>query len=92
MKISSWNVNSVRARISNIITYLKNSKVDILMIQEIKTESENFPFDDFKKLVDDAYKSGNDKDYQKAIAFASKKKKNMKFGAAPTIYRVRSLS
>ena len=47
MKISSWNVNSVRARITNIIEYLKYSKVDILMIQEIKTENKNFPFNDF---------------------------------------------
>ena len=30
----------------------------------------------FKKLVDDAYTSGKDKDYQKAIAFASEKEKN----------------
>ena len=50
MKISSWNVNSVRARISNIIEYLKNSKVDILMMQEIKTENINFPTDVFKKI------------------------------------------
>ena len=49
MKISSWNVNSVRARISNILSYIKTSKPDILMIQEIKTEEKNFPFDDFKK-------------------------------------------
>ena len=38
MKITSWNVNSVRARIVNILDYLKTSKTDILMIQEIKTE------------------------------------------------------
>ena len=50
MKISSWNVNSVRARIKNITTYLKYSSPDILMIQEIKTEEKNFPFNDFKNL------------------------------------------
>ena len=50
MKISSWNVNSVRARIKNIIDYLKSSSPDILMIQEIKTEEKNFPFYDFKKI------------------------------------------
>ena len=44
MKISSWNVNSVRARIINIIDYLKTSSPDILLIQEIKTEKEKFPF------------------------------------------------
>ena len=41
MKISSWNVNSVRARLNNIITYLKSSNPDLLMIQEIKTEEKN---------------------------------------------------
>ena len=49
MKICSWNVNSVRARILNILSYLKYSKPDILMIQEIKTEGKNFPFIDFKE-------------------------------------------
>ena len=48
MKISSWNVNSVRARIENILAYLKSSKTDLLMIQEIKTEEKNFPFNDLK--------------------------------------------
>ena len=38
MLISSWNVNSVRARILNIVDYIKLSQPDILMIQEIKTE------------------------------------------------------
>ena len=50
MKISSWNVNSVRARITNILNYLKSSNPDILFIQEIKTEEKNFPFNDFKNL------------------------------------------
>ena len=54
MKIVSWNVNSVRARIDNILNYIKSSKPDILMIQEIKTEEKNFPFEDFKKI---GYKS-----------------------------------
>ena len=50
MKISSWNVNSVRARIDNILNYIKNSEPDILIIQEIKTEEKNFPFNAFKDL------------------------------------------
>ena len=44
MKISSWNVNSVRARIQNISNYLKDSEPDVLLIQEIKTIEETFPF------------------------------------------------
>ena len=50
MIISSWNVNSVRARIDNIKSYLLKYKPDILMMQEIKTEDVNFPYDDFSAM------------------------------------------
>ncbi len=49
MKIISWNVNSVRARITNILEYIKESNPDILMLQEIKTQDENFPYEEFKR-------------------------------------------
>ena len=80
MKIVSWNVNSVRARILNILNYLKNSKPDILMIQEIKTEEKNFPFNDFKNLGYQSYVFGQ-KSYN-GVAFLSKidiNKINIKF-------------
>ena len=51
MLISSWNVNSVRARIDNIKSYLVKYKPDILLMQEIKTEEVNFPFDVFSSLA-----------------------------------------
>ena len=70
MKISSWNVNSVRARILNITNYLKSSNPDILMIQEIKTEEKNFPFQDFKTLGYKSYVFGQ-KSYN-GVAFISK--------------------
>ena len=50
MKIVSWNVNSVRARINNIIDYINQAKPDILLVQEIKTQDENFPYENFKKI------------------------------------------
>ena len=50
MKIISWNVNSVRARIENIKNYIKDSSPDILLLQEIKTQNENFPINEFKAL------------------------------------------
>ena len=58
MLISSWNVNSVRARIKNILEYLKKSKPDILMMQEIKTEERNFPFNDLKDIGYNSYVFG----------------------------------
>ena len=70
MLITSWNVNSVRARITNILDYLKTSKTDVLMIQEIKTEEKNFPFQDFKKAGYNSYVFGQ-KSYN-GVAFVSK--------------------
>ena len=70
MKISSWNVNSVRARITNIINYIKLSSPDILMIQEIKTEDKNFPLNEFKDLGYESHIFGQ-KSYN-GVAFLSK--------------------
>ena len=72
MVISSWNVNSVRARIENILTYLKSSKADILLMQEIKTEEKNFPYNEFKNVGYHSYVLGQ-KSYN-GVAFLSKEK------------------
>ena len=50
MKITSWNVNSVRARIDNILSYIRDSKPDVLLLQEIKTQEENFPKEVFSDI------------------------------------------
>ena len=72
MKIISWNVNSVRARIENILEYLKESKPDILFLQEIKTQNENYPSDIFKNIGYFSYVFGQ-KSYN-GVAFLSKSK------------------
>ena len=70
MKIASWNVNSVRARIINVLDYLKKDKPDILFLQEIKTENINFPTDEFKKIGYESFVFGQ-KSYN-GVAFLSK--------------------
>ncbi len=72
MKIISWNVNSVRARIENIKSYIKDSSPDILLLQEIKTQNENFPNDEFKQLGYFSYIFGQ-KSYN-GVAIVSKLK------------------
>ena len=74
MKISSWNVNSVRARIKNINDYIKDSSPDVLFLQEIKTQNENFPNDEFKKLGYQSYVFGQ-KSYN-GVAIISKNELN----------------
>ena len=70
MKIISWNVNSVRARIENLLIYIKDSKPDILFLQEIKTQNENFPSNTFKESGYHSYVFGQ-KSYN-GVAFLSK--------------------
>ena len=72
MKIISWNVNSVRARIENILDYIKDSNPDILFLQEIKTQNENFPSETFKENGYNSYVFGQ-KSYN-GVAFLSKSK------------------
>ena len=72
MKIISWNVNSVRARIENILNYIKDSKPDVLLLQEIKTQEVNFPKDTFKNFGYESYIYGQ-KSYN-GVAIVSKLK------------------
>jgi len=72
MIISSWNVNSVRARIENINNYIKKFSPDVLMMQEIKTENQNFPYDNFSSLDYESHVFGQ-KSYN-GVAIISKKK------------------
>ena len=72
MIISSWNVNSIRARIINVQEYLKRFDPDILMIQEIKAQDENYPYDDLNSLKYKNYVYGQ-KSYN-GVAILSKKK------------------
>jgi len=72
MIIASWNVNSVRARIDNIKDYLQKFSPDIVMMQEIKTQDETFPYDEFASLNYESHVFGQ-KSYN-GVAIISKDK------------------
>jgi exodeoxyribonuclease-3 len=50
MKIATWNVNSIRARLEAAVAWLKEAQPDVLCMQEIKTTDETFPADAFEAL------------------------------------------
>lgn len=52
MKICTYNVNSIKARLDLILRWLeqRNHDVDILCFQELKSIDEFFPYDDFEKI------------------------------------------
>lgn len=43
MRIATWNVNSVNARLSNVVDWLGQAQPDVLLLQEIKCQDDNFP-------------------------------------------------
>ena len=50
MKIASWNVNSVKARLPRLLEYLKEASPDVLCLQELKTVDEAFPREEVEEL------------------------------------------
>jgi exodeoxyribonuclease-3 len=50
MKIATWNVNSMNVRLPHVLEWLQNHEPDVLVLQEIKQLSENFPADALAEL------------------------------------------
>lgn len=49
-KIASWNVNSIKIRLEQVINWLKSTEIDILALQETKLIDEHFPTNVFSEL------------------------------------------
>lgn len=49
MKIASWNVNSIKARLVHVLDWLDNTQIDVLCMQEIKTVDAAFPRAEFEQ-------------------------------------------
>jgi exodeoxyribonuclease-3 len=50
MRIATWNVNSIRQRVDNMLVWLKEREPDIVCLQEIKCVDEAFPREPFESL------------------------------------------
>src|SRR6187402_2407378 len=48
MRLATWNVNSVRARVDRIVEFAVRESIDVLAMQEIKCKVEQFPFEAFE--------------------------------------------
>lgn len=48
MKIVSYNVNGIKARLPRLIEYLDAEKPDVICLQELKTADETFPVSDIR--------------------------------------------
>jgi len=50
MKIATWNVNSIIARLPHVIRWLEASQPDVLCMQETKCTDDKFPFEEFSRI------------------------------------------
>ena len=52
MKITTWNVNGIRARLTHVIDFLREETPDVLCLQETKVQDDSFPLE---ALEDEGY-------------------------------------
>lgn len=47
-KVATWNVNSIRVRLEQLLNWLEYAQPDVVALQETKTVDESFPVDEIK--------------------------------------------
>ncbi|MFE4593043.1 exodeoxyribonuclease III [Streptomyces laurentii] len=50
MRIATWNVNSITARLPRLLAWLESSGTDVLCVQETKCTAEQFPAEELRQL------------------------------------------
>ncbi|MGD0897464.1 MAG: endonuclease/exonuclease/phosphatase family protein [Thermoguttaceae bacterium] len=49
MKIATWNINSVRARLDRLLAWLQKAQPDLLCLQETKVTDDKFPYEPIRE-------------------------------------------
>lgn len=49
MRLATWNVNSIRARVTRTVEFAVREHVDVLAMQEIKCRPDQFPYAEFEE-------------------------------------------
>jgi len=50
MRIATWNVNSINARLETVVRWFEEARPDVACLQEIKCVDEKFPAEPFERL------------------------------------------
>jgi len=79
MKVASFNVNSLRARLDTLIPWLCNTAVDVLAVQETKVQDADFPRAPFAEIGYRCTFAGQ-KSYNGVAIFTRDKPTNVKAG------------
>ena len=91
MLVATWNVNSIRSRIDLVKEWLITNKIDILCLQETKTEDKFFPIEIFSNLGYEVSISGQ-KSYNGVAVISRFPINNIKIGFNEVITDYQDLS
>ena len=50
LTLTTWNINSVRLRMPLVRRFLADTRPDVLCLQEIKCQDDEFPTDEMREL------------------------------------------
>ena len=71
MRIATWNINSIRLRISQVVKFIKENNIDVICLQETKTPNEHFPYNEFDDIGFKKHYCRGEKSYN-GVAILSK--------------------
>ena len=71
MRIATWNINSVRLRIQHVLRFIKEQNIDVMCLQETKTEDKFFPINEFSEIGMTHHSFRGEKSYN-GVAILSK--------------------
>ena len=84
MKIATWNVNSIRTRLEQVVNWLGENKVDVLCLQETKVVDKDFPRSPLEQLGYHVYISGQ-KSYNGVAILSQKPMTDVSMGFKPIL-------
>ena len=84
MKIATWNVNSIRTRLEQVLDWLRQNSIDVLCLQETKVVDPDFPRSPFEQLGYHLYVSGQ-KSYNGVALISNKQMQDISTGFAPIL-------
>lgn len=84
MKVVTWNVNSIRSRLEQVVNWLEQKEVDVLCLQETKVVDAEFPRSQIEQLGYHIYVSGQ-KSYNGVAILSRKPLQDVSTGFTPIL-------
>lgn len=84
MKVATWNVNSIRTRLGQVVDWLQQNSADVLCLQETKVIDTDFPRSHFENLGYHLYISGQ-KSYNGVAIVSKTPVEDISIGFAPIL-------